>query len=345
SAKLEREGLRPVEHLQTAPNEKPVRGRGGGGGGSGGGGRGKGNKRPGDDRKRLVKVFKDADLKGAGDILDRSPLARGFAKCMYSRLNEQTLRPGRFDEQREECLKAKAAAVIAGEGRRRAAREMQMKLRCISRHKSHGGGDYLCWFSPEGRVDYFGETSGGRAQGWGLAEYQDGSWCLSAFSLGQQHTPEGGRLSTIQYANGIRYHGEMKQGNPNGKGTKTWPDGSEYIGARHEEEHTTGKDNHGDGKKTFPDGSEHSGNWRAGVRDGPGAFIDARGQKTVGIFHDDVFGRAEEEGIVAPTKADITIESGQHDPETLLDLAIATLATVTDRQPALNKASVLLAKV
>lgn len=71
-----------------------------------------------------------------------------------------------------------AAAVVAGEGRRRAARAMQMKLRCISRHKSNGSGDYLCWFSPEGRVDYFGETKGGKAHGWGLAEYQDGSWCL-----------------------------------------------------------------------------------------------------------------------------------------------------------------------
>lgn len=44
-------------------------------------------------------------------------------------------------------------------------------------------------------------------------------------------------------------------------------------------------------------------------------------------------------------KADITVESGQYDPETLLDLAIYNLAVVTDRQPALNKASVLLAKV
>jgi len=71
-----------------------------------------------------------------------------------------------------------AAAVVAGEGRRRAAREIQMKLRCISQHKSNGAGDYLCWFSSEGRIDYFGETRGGRAHGWGLAEYQDGSWCL-----------------------------------------------------------------------------------------------------------------------------------------------------------------------
>lgn len=48
---------------------------------------------------------------------------------------------------------------------------------------------------------------------------------------------------------------------------------------------------------------------------------------------------------IVQTKADITVESGQHDPETLLDLAISNLAVVTDRQPALNKASVLMAKV
>lgn len=57
---------------------------------------------------------------------------------------------------------------------------------------------------------------------------------------------------------------------------------------------------HGEGNKVFPDGSEHSGRWRAGHRDGPGVYIDARGQKTVGNFRDDVFGKTEEEGIVAP---------------------------------------------
>lgn len=48
---------------------------------------------------------------------------------------------------------------------------------------------------------------------------------------------------------------------------------------------------------------------------------------------------------VFQTKTDITIEEGQFDAETLLNLAIKNLAIVTDRQPALNKASVLLAKV
>lgn len=71
-----------------------------------------------------------------------------------------------------------AAAVAVGEERRRAARATQMKLRCVSQHGSNGFGDYLCWFSPEGRVDYFGETVGGKAHGWFLAEYKNGSWCL-----------------------------------------------------------------------------------------------------------------------------------------------------------------------
>eukprot|EP00903_Cladosiphon_okamuranus_P011608 g10918.t1 len=290
-------------------------------------------------KKQLMKVYKDIDLRGMGDLLVKSKLARDYAKSMYSNLSEQTLRPGRFHDQRAECLTAKAAAVVAGEGRRRAARAMQMKLRCISQHKSNGAGDYLCWFSPEGRVDYFGETKAGRAHGWGLAEYQDGSWCLSSFSHGQQQTPKGGKLSTIAYGNGIRYHGEMKQGKPHGTGTKTWPDESEYVG-----EFSLGKE-HGEGTKKFPDGSEHNGRWRMGHPDGPGVFIDAHGQKTVGNFRDDVFGKTEEDGIVAPAKADITVESGQYDPETLLDLAIYNLAVVTDRQPTLNKASVLLAKM
>ncbi|CAN0134436.1 unnamed protein product [Scytosiphon promiscuus] len=354
SVKLEREGKPPLAPAPPPPPaQKPVFGRAGDSGGSVLGKGGKARIEPlapaRSPNKQLMKVYKDVVLRGAGEILARSTLARGYAKCMYSCLSEQTLRPGRFDDQRAECLKAKAsallvnatfprqaAAVVAGEGRRRAAREVQMKLRCISQHKSNGAGDYLCWFSPEGRVDYFGGTRGGRAHGWGLAEYQDGT---CSFSHGQQNTPKGGKLSTIVYGSGLRYHGEMKQGKPHGMGTKTWPDESEYVG-----EFSLGKE-HGEGTKTFPDGSEHSGRWRAGNRDGPGVFIDARGKKTVGTFRDDVFSKTEEDGIVAPTKTDITVESGQYDPETLLDLAISCLAEVTDRQPNLNKASFLLKKI
>lgn len=55
----------------------------------------------------VIQVYKDADLSGAGDLLSRSNLARGIPKCLYSRLSVQTLRDGRFEEQRADSLKAK----------------------------------------------------------------------------------------------------------------------------------------------------------------------------------------------------------------------------------------------
>lgn len=44
-----------------------------------------------------------------GDLLSKSRLARSYAKCMYSCLSEQSLRPGRFDDQRSECMPAKVS--------------------------------------------------------------------------------------------------------------------------------------------------------------------------------------------------------------------------------------------
>lgn len=63
-------------------------------------------------------VYKDTDLRGVGDLLAKSKLARGYAKSMYANLREQTLRPGRFHDQRAECLKAKAS-LLGNEQRQR----------------------------------------------------------------------------------------------------------------------------------------------------------------------------------------------------------------------------------
>lgn len=54
-------------------------------------------------------MYKDIDLRGLGDLLAKSSLARGYAKSMYSNLREQSLRPDRFHDQRAECLKAKVS--------------------------------------------------------------------------------------------------------------------------------------------------------------------------------------------------------------------------------------------
>lgn len=58
-------------------------------------------------------MYKDVDLRGIGGLLAKSKLARDYAKSMYSNLSEQTLRPGRFHDQRAECLAAKASKVCS----------------------------------------------------------------------------------------------------------------------------------------------------------------------------------------------------------------------------------------
>ena len=62
-----------------------------------------------DAASHVRQVHKDVDLRGMGDLLANSQLARSYAKSMYSNLSEQTLRPGRFQDQRAECLKAKVS--------------------------------------------------------------------------------------------------------------------------------------------------------------------------------------------------------------------------------------------
>ncbi|CAM9826594.1 unnamed protein product [Discosporangium mesarthrocarpum] len=130
----------------------------------------------------------------------------------------------------------------------------------------------------------------------------------------------------------------MAAGKMHGRGTKTWVDGTEYRG-----EFFRGKE-HGRGTKSWPDGSEHSGQFRFGVRDGPGVHVSKRGVKSEGIFKDNAFG-LEDDGVQAPMKADITHEEGNHNPPTLLDLALKRLAVVTDTLPQMNRASDLMAKI
>lgn len=54
-------------------------------------------------------VYNDVDLRGMGDLLAKSRLARSYAKSMYSSLREQSSRTNRFHDQRAECLKAKVS--------------------------------------------------------------------------------------------------------------------------------------------------------------------------------------------------------------------------------------------
>ena len=56
----------------------------------------------------------------------------------------------------------------------------------------------------------------------------------------------------------LTYVGEVKDGEPHGKGTFIWQDGRKYEGDWKE-----GK-THGQGKYSYPDGSVETGRWEAG---------------------------------------------------------------------------------
>ena len=73
----------------------------------------------------------------------------------------------------------------------------------------------------------------------------------------------------------------MNDGKPNGQGTYTWSDGSEYEG-----EFRDGIQN-GQGVSTYPSGNKYMGEWRDGKYDGQGTFSWSNGRKRVGEFRND----------------------------------------------------------
>lgn len=91
------------------------------------------------------------------------------------------------------------------------------------------------------------------------------------------------------FAGGVHYEGEFKDGLRHGRGVQTWPDGARYDGefandkrngqgiftwpslARYEGMFVEGK-RHGHGIFTWPNGARYEGNYRDGQRDGPGVF-------------------------------------------------------------------------
>ena len=55
-----------------------------------------------------------------------------------------------------------------------------------------------------------------------------------------------------------KYVGQIENGEPNGQGTFTFPDGEKYKGKFKDGEY------HGQGKLTYPDGRKYEGEWKNG---------------------------------------------------------------------------------
>lgn len=107
-----------------------------------------------------------------------------------------------------------------------------------------------------------GSSTGGPCRG----EYDAARWTNC---VGEVNFPDGGK-----------YVGEVKDGQPNGRGTFTWPNSEKYVG-----EWRDGQRN-GQGRFTWPDGEKYVGEFKNNKKHGQGTYTLANGRKVVGEFRD-----------------------------------------------------------
>ncbi len=121
--------------------------------------------------------------------------------------------------------------------------------------RSKSFGAYLRFKNPKRhKIHYVGNTSKGKAYGYGIAIYDTGS----------------------------RYEGEWKNNLREGKGSFYWTDGQYYIG-EYKNDLRTGK-----GTYFWPNGEKYVGEWRKDKRDGKGVFYNKKGKiMTSGIWKKD----------------------------------------------------------
>jgi hypothetical protein len=87
-------------------------------------------------------------------------------------------------------------------------------------------------------------------------------------------------VGQVDFLNGEKYVGEVREGQPNGQGTYTWANGAKYVG-----QWTNGQRN-GRGMYLWPNGERYVGEFKNNKKHGQGTLIYANGRKYVGEFKD-----------------------------------------------------------
>jgi len=124
-------------------------------------------------------------------------------------------------------------------------------------------------------IPYLHGLMGGRLlipNGQGLLSDGDENTFEGKFHLGQFIFGE------IKYPNGAVYRGDVKDGNPNGKGFKHFPNGNIYEG-----DFKNGLP-HGQGIITYSDGDIYRGNFKHGLPSGYGRYDYDNGDSYDGFF-------------------------------------------------------------
>ena len=118
--------------------------------------------------------------------------------------------------------------------------------------------------------------------GFGL--YEDGDEKKDRWYVGEIENGEPNGQGTHTFPDGRKYVGESKDGQWDGQGTITYPDGRKYVGEFKDEEF------HGKGTLTRPDGGKYVGEFKNGKIHGQGTYTFEKGKyegfKYVGEWKD-----------------------------------------------------------
>ena len=110
----------------------------------------------------------------------------------------------------------------------------------------------------------------------GTKTYADGTKYVGEIKNGEPHG-----LGTYTSSDGRKYTGEWKNGTTDGQGTASNTDGSTFIGEFKDGEMQ------GQGAYTFPNGNKYVGEYKDNKRNGQGTFTYSSGDKYVGEWRDD----------------------------------------------------------
>jgi len=112
----------------------------------------------------------------------------------------------------------------------------------------------------------------------GFGWYEDGDEKKDRWYVGEIENGEPNGQGTLTKPNGDKYVGEFRDGKRNGQGTYTWSNGDKYEG-----EWKDGK-RIGQGTFTWANGNKYEGEWKDEKRTGQGKYIFSNGGKVVGEF-------------------------------------------------------------
>jgi hypothetical protein len=82
-----------------------------------------------------------------------------------------------------------------------------------------------------------------------------------------------------------KYQGQVKDGEPNGLGSLTYPDGSKYVG-EYKDGIPNGQGTHTFGKGDF-EGDKYEGEYKDGIPNGQGTYTSSNGEKYKGEWKDE----------------------------------------------------------